>query len=217
MVASPHHPAGASEQAAPAGRFTEPAAEGQPPAGDCLAARLQRQQLSAEWVPDADGVPSRRAARVVVFDEDGRVLLARGHDAMRPERTWWFTIGGGIEVGESPRAAAARELREEVGIVVPPVHLVGPVLTRSSEFVFATITVRQDEVFYLYHLSSSAPRQAANWTELERQVVDEVAWLSVAQLRASSHACYPRQLPDLLEVWQAGWDGSCPHVVELGQ
>ena len=145
------------------------------------------------------------------------MLLARGHDAVRPDRTWWFTIGGGIEAGESPRAAAARELREEVGIVVTPADLVGPVLTRSSEFVFATITVRQNEVFYLYRLTSSSPRQAASWTELERQVVDEVAWLSVAQLRASSRACYPRQLPDLLEVWGAGWDGACPHVVDLGQ
>lgn len=212
MVGAARQSAGASDQVAPAGAFAEAVAAA-PPAS--LAERLQRQQLSAEWVPDASGVPYRQAARVVVLDDGGRVLLARGHDAVCPERTWWFTIGGGIEAGEGPRAAAARELREEVGIVVDPSQLVGPVLTRSSEFVFATITVRQDEVFYLYNLTAAAVRQAAAWTELERQVVDEVAWLTAQELRASAHTCYPGQLPELVEAWGRGWDGSCPHIHEV--
>src|SRR5699024_11463528 len=56
------------------------------------------------------------SARVLVFDAAGRVLLVRGHDADQVDRTWWFTIGGGIEPGETPRQAAVRELQEEAGI-----------------------------------------------------------------------------------------------------
>jgi 8-oxo-dGTP pyrophosphatase MutT (NUDIX family) len=42
----------------------------------------------------------RRAARVILIDERGRVLLLRGSDPGRPEAgTWWFTPGGGVEPG----------------------------------------------------------------------------------------------------------------------
>jgi ADP-ribose pyrophosphatase YjhB (NUDIX family) len=51
---------------------------------------------------------------VVVLDPDGRVLLFR-YDDPPPMGVHWATPGGGIEPGESPREAAARELREETG------------------------------------------------------------------------------------------------------
>ncbi|MBS4876204.1 MAG: NUDIX domain-containing protein, partial [Actinomyces sp.] len=66
-----------------------------------------------DWPVDADGYPHREAARVLLFDDRGRVLLAKGHDEDQPERFWWFTIGGGIEEGEDPRGAAVREVFEE--------------------------------------------------------------------------------------------------------
>lgn len=53
-----------------------------------------------DWPRDSEGYPHRQAARVVLFDARGRLLLAIGHDADDPERQWWFTIGGGIEEGE---------------------------------------------------------------------------------------------------------------------
>src|SRR5699024_11926419 len=77
---------------------------------------LRVSNLGPDWQRLPDGTAYRRAARVVVFDAEGRVLLARGHDADQLDRTWWFTIGGGIEPGETPRAAAARALAEESGL-----------------------------------------------------------------------------------------------------
>lgn len=56
-----------------------------------------------EWPVDADGYPHRQAARVILFDENGRLLLAKGHDRDQPERQWWFTIGGGIMEGRIPQ------------------------------------------------------------------------------------------------------------------
>ena len=37
-------------------------------------------QLGPEWVPGADGVRFRRAARVILLDADDRVLLLHGSD-----------------------------------------------------------------------------------------------------------------------------------------
>ena len=59
----------------------------------------------------------RRTARVMLFDEGGAVLLIR-FVAMRPdgEFVFWALPGGEIEAGETETEAAARELREELGI-----------------------------------------------------------------------------------------------------
>jgi 8-oxo-dGTP diphosphatase len=53
-------------------------------------------------------------AGVLLRDERGRVLLVE--PTYKPH---WEVPGGCVEAGESPRAAAARELREELGLGVP--------------------------------------------------------------------------------------------------
>jgi ADP-ribose pyrophosphatase YjhB (NUDIX family) len=54
------------------------------------------------------------AAAAVIFDAEGRVLLMR--EAYERER--YGLPGGVIEEGESPRSAAIRETREELGLAV---------------------------------------------------------------------------------------------------
>ena len=57
---------------------------------------------------------------VLPVDEAGQVLLARhaGHD------DGWSVLGGAVDVGESPAAAAVREAREEISADVQLVRLV---------------------------------------------------------------------------------------------
>jgi len=52
----------------------------------------------------------------VVRDSSGRVLLVQR--AQDPGRGLWSLPGGRLEPGESPEAAAAREVREETGLLV---------------------------------------------------------------------------------------------------
>ena len=60
-------------------------------------------------------------AAAIVFDGGGRVLLVReGYGRRR-----WGLPGGGIEPGELPHEAAVREAREETGLVVTPIAVVG--------------------------------------------------------------------------------------------
>ncbi|HET8867429.1 MAG TPA: NUDIX domain-containing protein [Agrococcus sp.] len=69
----------------------------------------------------------RRSARVVCVDETGAVLLLLHRWSAPDAAPRWLTIGGGIEPGETERAAALRELREETGQVAPDRQLIGPV------------------------------------------------------------------------------------------
>lgn len=173
--------------------------------------------LGPDWVPGPDGLPFRRATRVILLDEDDRVLLVRGHDSGEPTRSWWFTVGGGLEAGESSRDGAAREVLEETGLVVAPDALVGPVLTRSAVFDFARVTCRQDESFFVARVRGAQDFSADGWTELERDVLDEMRWWPLGELEAAvagGAVVYPATLPTLVRDLLGGWDGSTPHLDE---
>jgi 8-oxo-dGTP pyrophosphatase MutT (NUDIX family) len=157
-----------------------------------------RSALSDEWVPGADGLPYRRAARVLLVDDQDRLLLLRGHDVDQPERSWWFTVGGGIDPGESQEAAALRELREETGIVLDAEELVGPVLTRSAVFDFLACTCRQDEVFYLARVASDLPLVRDGWTDVEADLLDELRWWPLDELERVELEVFPQDVAALV-------------------
>lgn len=59
------------------------------------------------------------AALAVVFNEDKFLLVKRRNE---PDAGLWGFPGGHVELGETAMQAAARELREETGIVAHPVR-----------------------------------------------------------------------------------------------
>ena len=62
-------------------------------------------------------LPYRRCVGAVLFNRDGRVLVARRADLPNAEGSpgGWQLPQGGIDKGEDPRVAIFRELEEEVG------------------------------------------------------------------------------------------------------
>jgi 8-oxo-dGTP diphosphatase len=56
---------------------------------------------------------------VALIDDSGRVLLAR-RPAGKPMAGLWEFPGGKLQAGETPEAALARELGEELGIEIAP-------------------------------------------------------------------------------------------------
>jgi mutator protein MutT len=71
------------------------------------------------------------AAAACIRDEAGRILLLRRSDG---EDLWGFP-GGAVEPGERADGAAAREVREEIGLEVEPVALIG--VYSGPEYAFA--------------------------------------------------------------------------------
>ena len=164
--------------------------------------------LGAEWATAPDGTRTRSAARVLVVDGAGRVLLLRGSDPTAPGTRWWFTPGGGVAAGESPAEAAARELAEETGIGASPADLTGPVLRRAPVFTWFGRTCRQEELLFLLRLDAAPALSRAGWTALERDTLEEVRWWAPEELAATGEQVYPPRLHEHLARLRDGWDGS---------
>lgn len=139
---------------------------------------------------------ARRAARVILVDQDGRTLLLCGEDPHRPEDgRWWITPGGGLDPGESHEQAARREVFEETGYVV--IDLGPVVFEREVEFFFENQHYRQSEKFYRV-LVDAQPLNDAGWTDVERRSVLDHRWWTVDELRETPETVYPAELPELL-------------------
>lgn len=87
--------------------------------------------------------PITEVAAAVLTQPDGRVLLAR-RPAGKPYAGYWEFPGGKVEPGESLDAALARELHEELGIVVTRACRW---ITRVFEYPHATVRLNFFRVF----------------------------------------------------------------------
>ena len=148
---------------------------------------------------------ARRAARVLLVDDPGRVLLLHGFDPQRPDELYWFTVGGGLDPGESSAAAGARELFEETGLRVSPVSLGEPVWHNVVQFGFDGRRYRQEQDFFLVRVPSWSV-ETSGFDGYEREAVVGYRWWSVAELESTDELYYPRELPGLLRRLL---DGEC--------
>jgi 8-oxo-dGTP pyrophosphatase MutT (NUDIX family) len=145
----------------------------------------------------------RRAARVLLVDAADRVLLLRGFDPATPDSRYWFTIGGGLDPGETPAEGAARETFEETGLPLAASDLGEPVWHDTAEFPFEGRWYRQEQDFYLVRVDAWEV-DLSGLDEIERRSTDSHRWWSVPELAATSERIYPQQLADLLVRLLAG-------------
>jgi 8-oxo-dGTP pyrophosphatase MutT (NUDIX family) len=145
---------------------------------------------------------ARLAARVLVIDPAGHVLLLRGIDPARPEAgSWWLTPGGGVDEGETIEDAARRELREETGLVVDDVGL--PLFERRVVFEFEESHFDQTEHFFCVRTDRFA-LDRSEWTDIEQRSVLEHRWWSLAELIETDEQVYPEALAEHVAAIVAG-------------
>jgi ADP-ribose pyrophosphatase YjhB (NUDIX family) len=147
------------------------------------------------------GYPLRRAARVILLDPDGRVLLMR-YDDGNPNGSHWTTPGGGLNKGEDYHAGALRELAEETGW--SDIALLGEVHRRTLTMEFAGRLVRQRERLYLARTSPPC-REIRDVAAMH--AADGIAawrWWTLAELESTAETVWPAGLAGLIRSTLGG-------------
>jgi len=142
----------------------------------------------------ASAVIKRQAARVLLFDPEGRLLLLFDPDPV--DGGYWYPPGGRIEEGESPEQAARRELMEELAI--DKVELGPVVLRKRARFTYHGRRLEQDE-WHLVGRVESAEVGESQLGDIEAAAVAAHRWWSPAEIRASSERFFPEGLADIVE------------------
>lgn len=122
----------------------------------------------------------RTGARVICTSGN-HVLLLADSDPGVPGSLWWVTPGGGVDDGETPRAAARRELHEETGLHVDEESLVGPVAVRTVTHGYSDRVRVQHEWFFRVDVDRFDP-DPAGLTAAEKQRLQGFAWWALDDL-----------------------------------
>ena len=112
-----------------------------------------------------------RVVHVLIFDNAGRLLLQRRsmNKDVAPGR-WDTSVGGHINPGEKPLAAAAREMREELGIS-------GPAPEFLYEYLFTNR--RESELVSTFRCTHEG---AMNFN---RDEIDEVSFWQICDIQSA--------------------------------
>lgn len=157
-----------------------------------------------------EGPYARHTARILLMNKEDRLLLFK-FGSRRRDFTW-ITPGGGVDEGEALNAAAARELREETGLVVAPEELGGLVATTGgfADLGWVKGILRED---YFFHRVDTLDIDMSGFTDYERKSIAEHRWWSVADLEATEERVVPWGLAPLLASILR--DGLPENLVEL--
>ena len=136
---------------------------------------------------------ARPAARLLMVDPDGAILLFRFDPP--GVRSFWATPGGAVDQGESYDEAARREMLEETGWALDP----GPEIAQRDAS-FTTLEgerVWSDERYYLVRVPE---RQIATTghTALEQAVMQHHHWWTLDELQTSDEVIFPENLAEMV-------------------
>lgn len=150
----------------------------------------------------------RKTARILLFDSENRLLLIRMHDpnvggadgAVLAE-PYWVTIGGEIEPGEDVATAAKRELMEETGLIG---FRLGPPVWTTEHILCIHGKARLLQETFLPAWTDTTTLHRSAWTELERQIIHDMKWWTLDELRATRETIFPASLPQHIPALMAG-------------
>jgi ADP-ribose pyrophosphatase YjhB (NUDIX family) len=130
----------------------------------------------------------RRSARLIVLDQEGKVLLFR--HARSNGESFWAPPGGGLEDGETFEDAAGREAWEELGAAGVTLRFLWE---RMTDFIYFDHPVHQQERFFL--MEGSLPGLLVGVQGVhEREGILEMRWWDRAELESTKEPVFPEEL-----------------------
>jgi 8-oxo-dGTP pyrophosphatase MutT (NUDIX family) len=139
---------------------------------------------------------ARVGGRVLLIDDSGRVLLI--HERLEDGTTHWLTPGGGVEADEPPRAAAAREAREETGLEVTIAPDAEPVLVTRRDWSWGGVEYDQIDHFFVVRVADGTRAAPFQLTDVEQQTWLDLRWWTVEELAATDAVVVPANLAEVL-------------------
>jgi ADP-ribose pyrophosphatase YjhB (NUDIX family) len=138
-----------------------------------------------------DGEPIiRQAVRVLLLDENDRLLLFRAEDPANGS-VFWFPAGGGVEDGEDAQSAAKREVAEETGLT--DLQLGAELSHRRHVFTWRGVELDQRERWFLARIAEFETNDEA-MTETEKLDLKECRWWTLEELEAAAERLTPGDL-----------------------
>lgn len=146
----------------------------------------------------------RHSARVILLDEQQRVLLFQYRDGtpLNPDlEAYWATVGGEVESGETHEDAARREVLEETGLAD---WELGPCVLKREITLRLGPTgelVKCREQYFLGRVGESVSTDPQSLPELSNFACRGSRWWSLDEIRRSDSTFFPEGLADILDRW----------------
>lgn len=146
----------------------------------------------------------RRCARVLLVDEDDRVLLFYSRDYMGPGVEYYVTPGGGIDDGETLVEAAVREVFEETGLRIDPGAL-GPVVAESEGDWSDSpeLVIHSSDAYFFLRVPHFDPVRDG-LEQIEQAEFTAARWLTLPEVTEIDDRIFPARVADLLKGLLAG-------------